>query len=164
MNIAKEYPDREIIVKLHPRHTSKEPLKSYAKKHNINNVRIITTEKTVRELTEIADFIILDLISTSILQVLTSTLPVFVYTGLHDIDPETIAQLKKRAYVFEKPHDFITNIHYYLRDRNIPDYSLDLNNDDFLKEYGTDIQSRNSAEKAAKTVKAIIMEKTDGRN
>ena len=82
LDTAKENPEKKFIIKLHSTHEDKEPLSSYKKDHGIKNVEIITSEKTIQELADCADAVIFDLISTGILQVLTSNLPVFVYTRL----------------------------------------------------------------------------------
>ncbi len=157
IDLAKKNPDKEFIIKLHPSHKNKEPQLSYVTDHGIKNVKLITSEMTVRELTDIADVVIFDLISTGILQVLTSDLPVFVYTGLHEIDKKTVLQLKKRAYVYENSGKLISALDEYIRTRNVTDYTIDTANSDFIIGYGTDINNYSSAERAIKKLNEIIL-------
>ena len=156
MDLAKKYPEKKFIIKLHPSHKEKEPLISYAKDKDIENLQIITSEMTVRELTDIADIIIIDLISTGILQVLTSHLPIFVYTGLHEIDEDTILQLKKRAYVYQSYRQLFYALDEFIRYQKVADYPIDTTNIDFMMNYGTDINNYRSAERAIKKLKEII--------
>jgi len=157
INLAKKNPDKEFIIKLHPVHKNKEPPLSYVTDHGIKNVKIITSEMTIRELTDIADVVIFDLISTGILQVLTSNLPVFVYTGLHEIDVDTILQLKKRAYVYENSGELIRALDEYIRTRKVTDYTIDTTDSDFMIRYGTDINNYRSAERAVKKLNEILL-------
>jgi hypothetical protein len=156
MYLAKKYPEREFIIKLHNDHLNKEPLISFAYDHQINNLKIITSEMTVRELTDIADFVIFDLISTGILQVLTSDLPVFVYTGLLEYDEETVLQLKKRAYVNECAGALISALDEYISTGKVSDYTIDTANSDFIIKFGTDINNYRSAERAIEKINEIL--------
>ncbi|MDO8871797.1 MAG: hypothetical protein Q7V05_03580 [Methanoregula sp.] len=156
LNLAKKNPDKEFIIKLHSIHKNKEPLLSYVTDHGIKNVKIITSEMTVRELTDIADVVIFDLISTGILQVLTLNLPIFVYTGLHVIDDEIVLQLKKRGYIYENTGELIHALNEYIHTRKVTDYTIDTTNGDFIFRYGTDIHNYRSAERAVKVLNEII--------
>ena len=156
INLAKKNPDKEFIIKLHPIHKNKEPLLSYVTDHGIKNVRLITSEMTVRELTDIADVVIFDHISTAILQILTSDLPVFVYTGLHEIDEKTGLQLKKRAYVNDNTGHFIADIDEYIKTKTITHSSMDFLDRNFIRDYGTDIHTCSGAERGVTKLKEII--------
>jgi hypothetical protein len=156
LNLAKENPQREFIIKLHPSHKNKEPLLSYVNDNQIINVRIITSELTIRDLTDSADLMFFDLISTGILQVLTSDLPIFVYTGLHQIDDEVILHLKNRTYVYDNIEKVKTHIDEYLNLKDMTQISADNLNRDFLKKFGTDIHTHDSAYLAITNLKEII--------
>lgn len=156
MEMAKNNPDRDFVIKLHPVHIDKEPLKSYVRDHNINNITLITSEKTLPELLDSADFVIIDHISTGILQVLTLKVPVFAYTGLFPLDPDAQRMLKKCAYVSDNLDDLVENAEKYIFSKTMPDHSISPENCEFLKNYGTDIHSFSSAEKAAIKVNEII--------
>ena len=156
MEMAKNNPDRDFVIKLHPAHTDKEPLKSYVRDHNINNITLITSEKTLPELLDSADFVIIDHIATGILQVLTLKVPVFAYTGLYTLDLDAELMLKKCAYVSDNLDDLFENVEKYILTKTMSDHLISLDNCEFLKNYGTDIHSLNSAEKAAIKLNEII--------
>jgi len=156
LDLAKRNPEKEFIIKLHPVHKNKEPLLSYVTDCGIKNVKIISSEMTVRELTDIADVMIFDLISTGILQVLTSNLPIFVYAGLHSIDSNPLSELKKRAFVYNNIQEFKENIQNFLNGKQDSINPVNSLNTDFLKKYGTDIKIHNSAGKAITKLKEII--------
>jgi len=157
LNLAKIYPSKEFILRLQvPK--NKKPLLSYVTDHGIKNVKIIVSERTVRELTDIADVVIFDLVSTGILQVLTSDLPVFVYTGLHEIDEETVIRLKKRAYVYDNIEEFSTKINEYLDIKKVTGSSVNFLDKDFIKRFGNDSKIHHSAGIAIAKLKEILSE------
>lgn len=157
LNLAKRNPDKEFIIKLHSVNKNMAPLLNYKNDNNIKNVNIIISEKTVRELVDIADAVIFDSISTGILQVLTSKVPVFVFTGLHEIDEETILPLKKCAYVYKKTGDLMTALNEYIHTRKVTDYPVDIHNHDFIIWYGTEPGKYRSAESAIKKLNEILL-------
>lgn len=156
LEMAKNNPDRDFVIKLHPLHIDKEPLKSYVEDHNINNVTIITSEKSIPEVLDSADFVIIDHITTGILEVLTLKVPVFAYTGLYTLDPDAQLMLKKCAYASENLDDLCENAEKYILSKTMSDHSISPDNCEFLKNYGTDIHSFNSAEKAAIKLNEIM--------
>ncbi|MDD1690315.1 MAG: hypothetical protein LUQ66_06600 [Methanoregula sp.] len=159
LNLAKNNPDKEFIIKLHPTHIDKEPLNGFVIDHNIRNVKLITSEMTIRELTDIAGIMIFDLISTGILQVLTSELPVFVYPGLYKVDPDPLMQLMKRAYVSYDKNRFVAMIQQFIDVHSVDSFdSVDVKNTDFLIRYGTDPVHHNSAVEAVTALKKILLQ------
>lgn len=159
LNLAKKNPNKDFIIKLHPVQNHCEPLFSYISDNGIKNVKIYTSQKTLRQLTNDADVVIFDLISTGILQVLTTNLPVFIYTGLQEIEPGIITQLKKRAYVYGNLGELITNIDQYINTKHVIQSSVNYANKDFLEKYGTDICTHHSAVRAVAKLKKIISER-----
>ena len=158
MDLAAAFPKNEFIIKLHSTHTDKEPLKVYKNDHHITNLQILSSEKSLMELTDIADFVIIDHITTGILQILTNDIPVFVYNGLSLADNETIVSLKKRAYVYHDIETLITDLGKYISDRTAFNPKVDITNTDFIINYGTDVELLNSAEKAVKKLKELIID------
>jgi hypothetical protein len=156
LDLAQQYPQKQFIIKFPASQRNFEPVLSYIRNNGINNIRVVIAEKTVQELTGMADFVIMDSISTAILQVLTSDLPVFAYSGLSENDPCVITQLKKRAYTSDDPKEFIVYLEEYLQTRQVSGYPADIKNQDFLKLFGTDICRHNSAEMAVKKLREII--------
>ncbi|MDD1729108.1 MAG: hypothetical protein LUQ50_08560 [Methanospirillum sp.] len=157
INLAKRNPETEFIIKLHPKHKDKEPLKSYLFDHEIHNVKLITSEMTVRELTDGAGVVVFDLISTGILQVLTTDLPVFVYSGLHQIDEQTIIRLKKRASVNGRSEEIIGDLEKYICTKKTINQSRDTMDREFIIGYGTDINNCKSAENAVRKLNEILL-------
>jgi hypothetical protein len=156
MDLAKAFPNKEFIIKLHPSHIDKEPLKTYAHDHRIKNLQIICSEISVQKLTDIADMVIFDHITTGILQVLTSSVPVFAYTGLYSLNTDSDLQLKKRAFVYENPDDLIKKVEEYIRTGNVAGTTVDTSNNDFLIAHGTDINTQNSAKRAVAKIKELV--------
>lgn len=155
LNLAKKNKGHNFILKLY-QDQEKELFNTYIRDHNITNVRIITNEMNICDLTDIVDLVILDLISTSILQVLTTELPVFTYLGLSGLDHDPIQQLQKRVYVFNDYKNFIYNIDAYLRTKKVENYPVDLKNREFMIKYGTNTQTHNSAKTAVSILKSLI--------
>ena len=156
LDLARKNPEKSFIMKFNSSQKNLEPVISYVNNNGIKNIKIVTSEMSIWELIEIADIVIFDLISTAILQVLTSETQVFAYSGLSDYDPGIVMQLKKRAYVSNNPREFIDYIEEYIKTRNVSEYPVDLTNNSFMVQYGTDIHTHNSAEKAVKKLIEII--------
>lgn len=158
IQLAKNNPDQEIIVKLHPMHEDGMPLTRFARENHINNIKFVVNEKSLQELLIDAKVVVLDLISTGILQVFTTDLPVFVYSGLYgkEIEPEAETLLKERAYTFGEVPGFIDAINEFIRFGSVHGQSPDVLNEEFITCYGTDIHSRDSAGRAIMKLKEIL--------
>jgi hypothetical protein len=160
INCAKNHPSQEFIIKLHPTHRDGEPLKSYIRDLEIKNIGLISREATISELIEEADLIIFDIVSTSILQVLKTDIPVIVYHGTAPIDKEPLALLKRRACVYENSTDFIAAIDRYLEKSQSTsgdfEAKIDLSDKSFIEFYGTYINDGKSARRAADFVYDIL--------
>jgi hypothetical protein len=153
---AKRHPEKQFLIKLHPNHTDREPLKRYLADNGIGNVELIMTEMTIRELTDMADILVFDLISTGILQVLTSDRPVFVYSGLFNFDDDVIRALKKRTCISDHPDTLIRAIEEYLRSGQVTDRKIDCNDPEFVTRYGTGIHDQPGAQAAAEKLRELI--------
>jgi hypothetical protein len=156
MACAKRHPGRQFILKLHPIQTDREPHKSYLKENGIGNVELITAERSTRELTDIADILVFDLVSTGILQVLTSDRPVFIYSGLYRIDEEVIRSLQKRTCVADNPEELIRAIEEYLRSGQVPGRQVVPASTEFVTRYGTGVHDLPSGQVAATELRKII--------
>jgi hypothetical protein len=159
INLAKKHPEKEFIIKLHASHEDREPLLQYVTDLGIKNVKIITSEMTVRELIDSADIVLFDLVSTGILQAFTTNLPVFIYTGLYSLDEKSLLLLKRRAYIIEDSVDFSSTVDEYLRTRHVTGKSADPSDRNFMVKYGTDINAYQSAERAVETLTDILQGK-----
>jgi hypothetical protein len=159
LDFAKRHPERDFIVKLHPADNSGEPVRSYVKDQSLCNVTIITNECTAVELMEKSDVIIIDFIATSLLQALVLEKPVFVYSGMFKIDRAPLDLIRKRAYASEKIDELLTLLHGFLtKDPKIltPRSSVDNQNTEFIRQYGTFNHDGKSAERAMKIVRDAI--------
>lgn len=159
LQVARQNPSNIFIFKLHPSDLQGEPIRSYVKDNQINNVRFVVREQSVKELFQIAQIIIIDFIATVVLEALLTNKPVFVYSGTYKIDEYPLNLLKKRAYVFDDLDDLIRGVEEYLS-KNSSDFlkkwNVNNNNTEFLKEYGTFKNDGNSAKRAVEIVKGIV--------
>jgi len=160
MDLAKNNPEINLTIKLHPGHIDRKPLNEYKTDNKVSNINLIVSESTVSEMVETANFVILDLVSTSILQVLRFNKPIFVFTGNSPPDPGPTHLLKKRAYTYERVEDFIDAITRYIRKDRFPltdeELQVDLNNTEFLQSYGTYLNDGKSADRAVIFLKQIL--------
>ena len=160
MDCAKKNPEINIAIKLHPGHVDRKPLNEYKTDNNISNIYLVVSESSVSEMVEASDMVILDLVSTSILQVLRYNKPVFVYTGNSPPDPGPARLLRKRAYVYDREDDFADAITRFIRKDRFPltddERLVDLNNTEFLQSYGTHLNDGKSADRAAAFLKKIL--------
>ncbi|MFH0861116.1 MAG: hypothetical protein V1921_07935 [Candidatus Altiarchaeota archaeon] len=144
------------LIKIHPNLMFREtPLRSYADKQGYDNCMFIRTEFLFQELFPVSDIIITDFPSTTLLQALTTTKPIFVYTGHLHIDKEAEDLLKRRAYCYPNLNEFTTALDTFLNDGKL-DTHVDLKNREFLKMYGTHLDDGKSDIRAASALLDII--------
>ena len=160
MDCAKEHPGVNMAIKLHPGHEDRKPLEDYKNDNGISNIRMVVSESSVPEMVETAGMVIIDLVSTSILQILRYNKPLFVYTGNCRIDTAPLGLLKKRAYVYDREEDFIDAITRFIRNDRFPftddERQVDVDNTEFLESYGTYLNDGRSAERAASFVRNVL--------
>jgi hypothetical protein len=159
LDLATRHPESDFIIKLHPADISGEPVRSYVKDQSLCNVTIITNERTAVELMEKCDIIVIDFIATSILQALVLEKTMFVYSGMYEIDRVPLELIKKRAYTFDKIDELLTLLHGFLiKDPKIPALhsSVDNQNTEFIRRYGTFNHDGKSAKRAVKIIRDAI--------
>jgi hypothetical protein len=161
LDLASSHPECEFTVKLYPSHRSREPLLSYITDHAITNVKLVVTENTVIELLDEADVVVLDMVTTAILQVLRTRNEVFVYTGIYAPDFAAYSSLTKRAHTYRQDIDCIQAIGNFLNGRP-PEDSVDPANTEFLQRYGTFANDQQSAKRAVEIVTQTILNR--GKN
>ncbi len=159
LDLAKHFPDCDFTIKLYPSHISKEPLQSYSIDHECTNVKLVVREKTVAELIGEANILVFDIITTAILQALTTEKEIFVFTGIYQPDNDALDLLKKRAHAFADGEECIRALIKYLK-RSPLDDDVDSTNTEFLQYDGTYLNDGKSALRATSVVKQII-EKRD---
>jgi len=154
LDVLSKNNDYDIIVKCHPNPIYREPpLNLYAQEKGFRNCRFLKDE-SFTELLQMAEIIIIDWPSTTLLQALTTSKPIFVYTGHHDLDEETETLLKRRAYCFSDVDELKKSLDLFLVSKL--DVEVDLKDMEFLKVYGTYLGDGRSCIRAANTLIKII--------
>ena len=126
----------EKVVKLHPslRYRSQELVKyceSFAKKR----VSIVS-EPLIRaaEVFANADVIIIDVLSTTLLEALLFDVPVFCLAGQPAVLEDAMRMLEKRAVCSRDPSVLMSKVEEFVRTGK---YGADIGNHEFLEAYGT---------------------------
>lgn len=151
-----------FIFKFHPADTEGEPVRSYARTHNLNNVKFVVQEKTIQELIPEAQVIIIDFVSTGVLEGIISDKPVFVYTGMYSIDIHPLTLLKKRAFLYDNFSILLDDLEKFLvigSSAFAQEHSVDYNNTEFLQSFGTHFNDGCSATRAAAEILKDIFPK-----
>jgi hypothetical protein len=151
-----KHSDYTIVVKTHPSRMHREsPMHLYAKENRFENIQFIKDECTFTDLLPIADLFVIDFPSTTIMEVLTTSKPIFVYTGHLRLDARALKLLERRAFCYPELKSFVDALDKYLSTGKI-DKRVNLNDKSFLKAYGISSQEAGSRTRAAKTLKQII--------
>ena len=93
------------------------------------------------------------------LEALTTSKPIFVYTGHIHINAKARKLLERRAFCYQELKSFIDALDTFLSEGKI-DRKVNLNNKGFIKAYGVGPQEK-SAVRAARMLKKIIRRDTD---
>ena len=157
LRVFAEHPENEYIIKLHPGHSSRKPIADYLEDIGLTNVRLIVKEERIEDLYDWADNILLDLISTSILQVCTTEKPIHVYSGLYQYDREVIRLLAKRASVYEEKDEFIEGVKQAVQGHETT--VVDPGNKEFLECFGTHLSDGRAAQRASEVVRDVLLRK-----
>ena len=140
--------DINVVWKAHPSPQYRKPPVNLP-----SNTRMITNETTLRELYPRAKAIVLDMPTTTLLESVTTEVPVFVYTGFMELTSHANELLQKRAVVND-------NIDVLLEDLSAclsrGQYQPDVNNREFLLSYSCHSEDGNSAKRAYEAVLNII--------
>ena len=152
IDILGKHSEYSIIVKTHPNPMYREtPLRSYTKGKGLENILFIRNEYSFTELLPGADIIVIDLPATTLLQALTTSKPIFAYTGHLHIDEPAQELLERRTFCHCELKDFLAALDKFLSGGSI---NMDLNDKEFLQRYGT--YEGASKVKAAKALLDII--------
>ncbi len=155
VELAQAHRDRTFIIKLHPSHTDREPLQSLISDRGVGNIRIVVQEYSIPDLVRKSAAVLLDHVSTGILQAALFPLPLFVYTGLGGVENPAWQVLSRRAYLFNTIDEFAQGVERFLgRPSGDPDYSL--RDDEFIRSYGIHADDGRGAERAAEVVRETM--------
>ncbi|MBU4444134.1 hypothetical protein KJ656_03495 [bacterium] len=156
INVLGKYKDYDIIVKLHPTNVVRDtPIRSYVAGKGFNNFSFIKQERSIIDLISVADAIIIDFPFTTLLQALTIIKPLFVYLGHIQWDENASYLLGKRAICNNDLTCFKELLDKYLCSGI---YDANVNNKEFLINYGTSSLEGSPGMRAARALKQVINE------
>lgn len=156
INVLGKYTDLYIVLKQHPTKIIKDtPVRSYVADKGFNNFSFIKNESSVVDLISNADVIVIDFPFTTLLQALTTSKPIFVYLGHIDYDEDACFLLGKRAIYSKNLEDFKNKLDIYL---NTGIYNADINNREFLLDFGTASPVNSAGIRAAQELKQTIVD------
>jgi hypothetical protein len=157
LDVLGEHNDNTVIIKKlsSPLHRE-NPVCQYIEKKKYKNCQIIANESRFVDLLSKADIIVIDFPTTPLLESLTTSKPIFLYTGLLKIDDYAEQLLKQRVFCYKELPAFCESISKFLETGRIID-PVDYNNTEFLKRYGTHLNDGKSSIRAAQTLKDIVM-------
>lgn len=156
LDVLAKHDDYTIVVKTFPNPTYRDPpLRSYARENNFVNCQFIMSECTFTDLLSITDLLVIDFPTTTLLEALTTSKTIFVYTGHLYIDAKARKLLERRAFCYQELKSFTDALNKYLSEGKI-DRKINLNDKKFLEAYGVGPHGIGSAIRAAKTLKQII--------
>ena len=101
--------------------------------NGLGRVRIVHNKPNFVELLRESDVVIIDSPTTTLLQSMATTLPVFVSMGLLRWPGNAVELIKKRAYCADNATELMDMLEGFIRSG---DYRCDVKNVEFLREYG----------------------------
>jgi hypothetical protein len=156
LGILAKHNDHTTIVKTHPNPICRDsPMRLYSKENKFENCQFVRDECDFPDLLPIADLLVIDFPSTTLLQALTTSKPIFVYTGHLHLDAQAQKMLEQRAFCYRDLKSFVDALDRYLSKGKI-DKHVSLNDKKFLTAYGMSLQEKGSGLRAAKMLKEIM--------
>ena len=148
-------PELCLILKLYPSPAyRKPPWLSYFQKDN--SLSVVSNEYTFTDLLDYSDLIVIDWPSTTLLQAIATTKPVFVVMKHLSLFPEARQMLERRAICTDEPLGLLESLKKYL---TTGIYPADISDNTFLKTYGTHLDDGRSSERAVEEVLKAIKRK-----
>lgn len=146
--------DCDVLVKTHASFAYREtPLREYAQAQGFKNCRFVKDEASFGRLLSESGIVAIDFPSTTLLEALTSSKPVFVCTEHLKMDAGAERLLKRRAFCYKTSKKMADGLDAYLKGAKM---KVDLNDREFLKRYGTYKDDGKSAQRAAKFVAELV--------
>ena len=141
------------IIKLHPTPFYALPvLDEYCQSFAQQNVWTVRNAIDASSLFSVADAIIIDAPSTTLLQAIACKKPVFCITKHLKLGNKTEALLAKRVVLSENPEELMKEVEYFIESKK---YKADIDNDEFLKSFGT-VPDGRASQRAATAVDELI--------
>lgn len=159
LGVLAQHQDYAIVVKTFPIPVCREtPLHWYAREKRFENCQFIRDECSFKDLLPLADVVVIDLPSTTLLEALTTSKPLFVYTGHLHIDDQAKKLLERRAECTTQLEELVGILGEFL---STGVYPADVNDNTFLKAYGTCLDDGRISQRAVEeTLKAIEASKS----
>jgi len=158
LNTLAKHHDYTVVVKLHPSPAYRAPpMRAYAETKKFKNCRFFRGEYTTTDLLSIADSAVIDFPTTTLLEALTMSKPVFVYTGHLHMDAKARKLLERRAFCYQKLKSLTNALDLYLSTGKI-DKRVNLKDKEFLKVYGISSREEGSGMRTAKMLKKTILD------
>jgi len=151
-----KFDNYNFIIKMHPNLQFREPpVRAYVEDRKYKNFFFVRNEYNFTDLLTPADAIVIDFPTTSLLQSLTTNKPIFAYFGHLNIDDDARKLLDRRIYCSNVLTDFLNILNGSLSTGFI---NIDKNLDDneFLKKYGTYQHDGKSLERSLQTIFKIV--------
>lgn len=141
------------IIKFHPNlFYALLALDDYCQSFKKQNVWTVRNETTSPSLFSIADIIIIDQPSTTLLQAIACKKPIFCLTCHLKLDDKAEELLKKRVVLSNDPKELMREVKFFIESGK---YKADINNNEFLENFGTSLNGK-AAERAAVAVDELI--------
>jgi hypothetical protein len=155
MDTLGRQPEYDVIVKLHPSKFYREqPLKRYAEHKHLDHWNFIRDEIPFDTLLSCADAIICDFPSTTLLQALTTSKPIFVYLGHHNMEDSARELLERRAICYTNLVEFTIAIESFLTSGSMGIARLE--DKEFLEAYGISASDGTASARATEVLKELI--------
>jgi hypothetical protein len=160
LDVLAKHGDYTVVVKTFPTHTYREPpMRSYAEEIEFKNCQFVKDECTFTDLLPMADLLVIDFLSTPLLEALTTSKPIFVYTGHLYVQDQKL--LERRAFCYSELKKLVSDL-----DKNLSGGwvggNVDLDDKEFLKAYGISSRGKGSGIRAAKMLKKIMRKRVIG--
>lgn len=160
INKLLEYPQYEILFKLHPSPRLKNPpiIEIFKNKTN-QKIRIIKDAFYATELMAYADLIIIETaVGTTLLQGLKVKKPVLLFNALKFLDEQAEELIREETEYSKNIDEFIGILDRYLKNTELWTVPPQ---DNFLRKYGTHLNDGKSCQRAAGAIMAIINKTED---
>lgn len=155
LDVLGKHDEYTVVVKLKPSGNRDPPVREYAKENKFKNCQFIRGECTFTDLLPIADLVVLNSPSTTLLEALITSKPIFLYTRGYRLDARAKKLLERRVFYYQDSKSMANALDKYLSEGKI-DKKVDLNDKEFLKAYGVSSQGEGSGIRAARMLKEIM--------
>lgn len=159
ISVFKEFPDLRYIIKLHPNTPPRDPIVAFIQSLGLPNCAIVKAVPFT-DLLDQADLLVIDQISTAVMECLATDKPVLAYDSVLSLDGSAVELLKRRVVFSRDLAQFQEMLREYLGREVWEPLSLDT---EFLRRYGTYLGDGQSGRRAVEALERI-MDQPQGRS